>query len=139
MYTRDKLIDYLNNKKFINARLEELERRREILNKLSATYSITTSKTAPEYNDSIAEKIVNLIEITENTVRILNDMQKDLIGIEEQLQKMQNTLYRNILYSKYIEGKELNEISVEIERDYKYTIKLHGYALNEFDKMKEDE
>ena len=62
-------------------------------------------------------------------------MENKMFDIIEMLDKMENKLYRNILYKKYILGIKIEEIAVNLDKDYKYTCTLHGYALNEFDKI----
>lgn len=131
---RNDLTNYTNNKEWIKDRIEELTERKELLNKLTASYGLNSGESS-EIEDRLAEKLVNLLDKTKEYENILKDMENKMFDIIEMLDKMENKLYRNILYKKYILGIKIEEIAVNLDKDYKYTCTLHGYALNEFDKI----
>lgn len=131
---RKDLIDYLEEKQWITDRLKDIEERKKLLNKLTTTYSDEPKGTS-SIQDRIAENLVKLLDETAEYEKMLNDLKNKQIAVENQLEKMENKRYRNILYKKYIRGLKIEEIAVEIDQDYKYTCTLHGYALNEFDKI----
>lgn len=60
--------------------------------------------------------------------------QKDIL---KQIDKVQEP-YRVILEKVYILGKSLNEVSLDLKLDYKYTCKKHVIALNKFDNFDEN-
>lgn len=134
---REDLKNYKYEKEWIKDRLLELEERKEILNKLIATYGLNAGGSS-EINDRLAEKLAKLMDKTNEYIDMLNESEKRLFKITEMLDKMNNKQYRNILYKKYILGIKMEEIAVIIEKDFKYTCTLHGYALNEFDKICEN-
>lgn len=131
---RENLKNYIYEKEWIKDRIKELEERKEILNKLTATYGLNAGGSS-EINDRVAEKLAILMDKTNEYVEVLDELEKKLTNIIEALNKMNNKLYRNILYKKYILGVKMEEIAVSIEKDFKYTCTLHGYALNDFDKI----
>ena len=51
--------------------------------------------------------------------------------IEEKIESVENDLSREILYNKYILGKTLEEISIEINYSKRHTERLHIKALKE--------
>lgn len=131
---RQNLIDYLDEKEWINDRIKDIEERKELLNKLTTTYSDEPKGTSA-IQDRVAEDLVKLLDETAEYEKILEELKHKQIEVEKLLEKMENKRYRNILYKKYIRGLKIEEIAVDIEQDYKYTCTLHGYALNEFDKI----
>lgn len=131
---RQDLYDYLNNKVWIEDRIAEIEARKETLNKLTSIYGDGPKGTSP-IQDKVAEGLVKLIDEATEYEQILEDMKTKQTNIVDTLSKMKNTLYRNILYKKYILGMRIESISSQINKDFKYTCTLHGYALNEFDKI----
>jgi len=133
---RENLKNYIYEKEWIKDRIKELEERKEILNKLTATYGLNAGGSS-EINDRVADKLAILMDKTNEYLEMLNESEKKLFDIIEALNQMNNKLYRNILYKKYILGVKMEEIAVSIEKDFKYTCTLHGYALNEFDKISE--
>ena len=57
------------------------------------------------------------------------DKQKKIV---EQIKKIEFP-YRNILFKVYIQGKSLVKTASEMDYDYKYMCKIHGFALEKFD------
>ena len=131
---RQDLLDYLDEKEWINDRLEDIKERKLLLNKLTATYSDEPKGTSP-IQDKVAEGLAKLLDETDNYKKMLEELKYKQIEVEKTLEKMETKRYRNILYKKYIRGLKIEEIAVDIGQDYKYTCTLHGYALNEFDKV----
>ena len=131
---RQDLIDYREDKKWLEDRLKEVEERKLLLNKLTATYGDSSSGSSG-VQDRIADDLAKLIDITNEYVGKLVDLQKKLIDIEVMIELMSNKVHRNILYNVYILGNNLTVTSNEINKEYKYTCVLHGRALNDFDKI----
>jgi predicted nuclease with TOPRIM domain len=131
---RQDLIDYREDKKWLEDRLKEVEERKLLLNKLTATYGDSTGG-SNSIQDRIADDLVKLLDMTNDYVGKLVKLQKKLIEIENTIEQMSNKLHRNILYNVYILGNNLTVTSNEINKEYKYTCVLHGRALNEFDKI----
>ena len=131
---RQDLIDYKNNKIWIEARIEEVEQRKELLNKLVATYGDSTGGSS-NVNDRIAEDLAKLLDLTREYIKKLVDMQQKQVDIENKLDELPNKNHRNILYFHYIKGHNLTETSIKVGLEYTYTVRQHGYALVEFDKI----
>ena len=131
---RQDLIDYREEKKWLEDRLKEVEERKLLLNKLTATYG-DSSGGSSGVQDRIADDLAKLMDITNEYIGKLVDLQKKLIDIETMIELMPNKLHRNILYNVYILGNNLTVTSNEINKEYKYTCVLHGRALNDFDKI----
>lgn len=133
---RQDLFDYKNNKEWVKDRLEDVFARKELLNKLSSTYG-DNPRGSSSIQDRIAEDLTELMDETIEYEKTLVKLKEKVIKIENIIDQIENSTYRNILYKMYISEnpKNLTEISNDINKEYKYTIKLHSYALNEFDKI----
>ena len=136
---RQDLIDYKSNKIWLEERIKEVEQRKELLNKLTATYGDSTGGSS-NVNDRVAEDLVKLLDQTKEYMKMLVDMQQKQVEIENKLDELPNKNHRNILYFHYIadnNGKPYNltETSNKVGLEYTYTVRQHGYALNEFDKI----
>ena len=131
---RQDLENYKSNKIWLEERIEEVEQRKKLLNKLVATYGDSTGGSS-NVNDRIAEDLAKLLDQTEEYMKQLIDMQKKQIDIENKLDELPNKNHRNILYFHYIKGYNLTETSNKVDLEYTYTVRQHGYALNEFDKI----
>lgn len=131
---RQDLIDYKLDKDWVKDRIEEIEERKKILNKLTSLYRNHTNGSS-NINDKVAEDLVELLDKTKEYEEQLKSLEKRLVEISNMLDKLQNKKYRNLLFKTYIQGKSLTIVANEMKYDYTYTTKLHGYALEEFDKI----
>lgn len=128
---REDLINYLNTQKWINAEIELYKEQKSTVENIKAVVidGLPKAHNKPNY------AVENLIDKYNDILSYLNQLQEKQNAIVLQLSKMQNSTYRLILFYKYIKGMTLDAISVELDRGYKYICNLHGYALNEFDKI----
>lgn len=131
---RQDLIDYKIDSEWLKDRIQEIEERKAILNRLTAIYS-GDIKGSSKTNDKVAEDLAELIDETSTYESTLQELEKKLVEIIEILDNMENKTYRNILFKTYIQGKNLTNVANEVKYDYVYTTRLHGYALKEFDKI----
>lgn len=80
-------------------------------------------------------KIIDLeAEINAEIDKYCNDKHR----IINQIQGLQTVNHINLLYKRYVEFKKFETIAVEMNFTYQYTIELHGYALQEFERTYEN-
>lgn len=128
------LKNYLDNADYIKDRQCTLEEKRISLNKMTASYEENPGSST-EVNDKMAEELAKFLDDFKDTleeINKMNDIQKQVV---ENIKKIGNKKYRNLLYKKYILGLDLKSVAVDWEIDTHYMDTLHGYALNEFDKL----
>lgn len=56
------------------------------------------------------------------------------LKVSEEINSLRDTRFVNLLYMKYIQFKRWDEIADTMEYSTRYVQKLHGYALEEFQK-----
>ena len=66
-------------------------------------------------------------------VKELQRLDKILRDTEKQLQQLENSKYIDILQKRYIEGKSLKAISIEMNKEYSRLRKDNSNALIEYD------
>ena len=98
----DEIKDFLNSYLILESKLNRLK---EI------------KKKNPENNEHYKNEIKNLY--------------KKRNKIERKIETVKNEILREILYNKYILGKTLEEISLEINYSKRHTERLHIKALKE--------
>lgn len=130
---RQDLIDYRNNKSWIDDRISDIEQRRELLNRLTAIYG-EQPRGSSSIQDKVADDLAQLLDETEEYFKLLNDLKKKQFEIEDSLDKL-TPFYRNILYKVYIKGKKLVTVADEINYSYEETCRKHGTALNMYDNL----
>lgn len=77
-------------------------------------------------------KIVDLERSINSNIDRFVDYKKEVL---EKLQALDNADYYSILYLRYFKYLEFNEISVEMHYSYRHTLRIHGWALEEFKKL----
>lgn len=135
---RQDLIDYLSNNKWYLNRIRELETKKKELENIKSKKIDGMPAGTNDIHDMMAENLSKVLdEIQEEQNRYLKIISEDRPKIVKMLEKMNDKVYREILDQKYLLGIDLKNIKLSDnkDRDYKYICTLHGYALNEFDKL----
>lgn len=126
---REDLKNYINNQKWINRRLEKYIEQRTMV------YNITQKLDGmPKAHNKTNYLLENLMDKYNELIQILIDDQVKQNEIILILKDMQSK-YRDILTYKYIDGMSLQQIADDIPMAYDNVCRLHGEALNEFDKI----
>lgn len=123
---KQELEDYRLNREYIKKEKEH------ILDMLEQAQKITSSLSQVRINnpvaDRMAEKIVVMVDMQNTTLDMLNEQEQRLDKIREGIGNIRQP-YKNILYSRYVEGKDLVEIAAELGYTYIHICRLHGEAL----------
>jgi hypothetical protein len=89
--------------------------------------------------DKMADGVAKLIELKQKLNRMVHQAAAEECEVMDNIEKIENPLYRTILMSVYDRGKDLYTVSQEVNYHYNYTCRLHGYALDEYDKVAKSE
>lgn len=127
---REDLKNYRYDKKWVDAQLDKYQ---EMYDRVTSMTSQITGM--PKAKDKPNDSLEKLIDLFAELVEIIKKDEQKCINIINNLDQMENKLYRNVLYYRYIENKSFEEISSLVNYDYYNTCKIHGRALNEFDKI----
>lgn len=131
--TRDDLKDYKHNQEWIKGRLEYIEEYKTSITNITSVIS-DMPRGSKEVQDSMAEKVVTLLDNVEELVsRIIKEQEKQKI-ILEQLDKVEQP-YKLILEKEYIQGKSLVTVASEMNYTYEYIRKANGIALKKFEEV----
>ena len=116
----------------IEQKEEELERLKSSLESISAGTDSERVQTTPR--DRLSEEVPIIADLKEE---IKSDIKALLIlknKIINEIQSMDNPVYINILYKRYVQYKSLEEIAVEMSYSYRQIKRLHGISLQGFRK-----
>ena len=108
----------------------ELAAMRSELENMSA--AVTGERVQTSVNDKMSEKVSHIVDLE---AMIIQDKEKFLRmkdRIINEIQSLDNSVYVDILYKRYVEYKQLEEIAVEMNYSYIQVLRLHGFALQEF-------
>lgn len=136
---RHDLIDYRNNLEYLDKKFNDIMVRRERLYKITPTYE-ESAHSSSAIQDKFAQELAKIIDEETDYLKEVKQKMLYLREVENTLNQLENKMYRNILYYLYISEKRYNltQVANMIDREYKHTCKLHGEALNEFDKICEN-
>ena len=114
----------------IEQRQEELNRLRELIGSHAIDYGerVQTSPSA----DSIPNEVIRRAELEADISRKIERFLQLNHKIINEIQSLDNAVYVNILYKRYVEYKSLEEIAVEMNYSYRQVLRLHGMALQGF-------
>lgn len=84
-------------------------------------------------NDKMSDGISKLIEIKETLDRKIDETAGYELTAMEMIGKLEDPIYRTILYRMYILNESLQKVADNINYTYNYTCSLHGCALNKID------
>ena len=117
----------------INQRIQQkAELRERIFGIGSLDYSKDRVQTSASGGASYERDIARIVDLEAEIDRMIDDyvdLKHKIIG---EIQALKNSKYIEILYKRYVEGKRLEAVAVEMGYAFQYTVQLHGYALKEF-------
>lgn len=99
-------------------------------NAICATEKVQTSQQSEANFTKMLTKIDELKEKIEQSIIDYTEKKNEIIGQIQQLEKRQ---YIDLLYKKYVEYKNLDTVSYEINYSYQWVKKLHSKALKAFE------
>lgn len=119
--------------RMIKNKMTELSQYKELAYGLSAINNDDRVQTSPDF-DKMSIKIAKIVEM-ERKIDYLIDLYVDKKNlIVSQIDSMENEIYYEILFARYIEKKTFEKIADEMSYSWRQIIRLHGRALQEFEK-----
>lgn len=134
METKQYLMQISRLDRKINNKLSEIAQYRELAQSISAVENKERVQTSPDF-DKIGGAISKLDEMERKLDEMIDDYVNKKSKIIEQINKMDNELHCQILFSRYIEKKTFEKIATEINYSFRNTTRLHVKALKEFEKI----
>lgn len=117
----------------INQKIKELD---DLHLKLKSVGSINYSKEriqTSRSNDAPFVKLIeHIMELKEEINKEIDTLVNKKHEIINKIQSLKNGKHIEILYKHYVEFKNFDVISVEMEKSYQYVLELHGHALQDF-------
>ena len=130
--SRRELYSYLHSKKLEERKINQIE---EIKTKLTKTTTVLSDiPVGTPDNDKMAKNITRLLELISEHIEIMQKEEENLIRITNKI-KMVEQPYKNILELRFVEGMKVEEVSVEIDKAYRYTKTLIKKAIKKYAKL----
>lgn len=100
------------------------------------SYERDKVQTSPK--DSMPDMVIKKIEKETSLVAAIRKYNGIICETVDKINSLENADYISILYLRYIEGRSMEEISVDISLSYYRTCHLHGDALQAFENKYSD-
>lgn len=126
---KKELYSYLHSKKLEEKKLEQIE---EIKAKLTKTTSVLSDmpKGTPD-NDKMSKNVARLLELISEHIKMMEEEENNLIRITKKIKQVDQP-YRNILELRFVMGRKIEEVSVDIDKTYRYTKTLIKKAIKKY-------
>lgn len=82
----------------------------------------------------MTKNITRLIELVSEHIKIMQEEEENLIRITNKIKQVEQP-HRNILELRFVEGMKIEEVSVEVDKTYRYTKSLIKNAVKEYAKL----
>lgn len=133
MKTKDYLSQVSRLNKMINNKLSEIHQLRELSVSISAIGNDEKVQTSPNF-DKIGTVIAKIDELENNLDKMIDEYLVKRERIIAQIDTMEEESVYQILFSRYIEKKTFEKIATEMEYSWRQIVRLHGKALQQFEK-----
>ena len=129
---RKELYSYLHSIKLEQRKLEQIEKIKAKLTKTTVILSdIPKGNKVNNYEDRMADNIARLFELINEHIIIMQEEEENLIRITKKIKQVEQP-YRNILELRFVDGMKVEEVSVKIDRAYRYTKNLIKKSIKKY-------
>jgi hypothetical protein len=119
----------------INQKIRELDDlRASTLRVGGVDYSGFKVVTSPKSEAAFARNVERAVLLDEEINREIDEFAEEKHRIINEIHQLSNPLYVELLYKRYVEFKRLEVIAVDMNYTYEYVRKMHGRALQSFER-----
>lgn len=119
--------------RMINNKLSEIQQFRELARSVSAVKNEERVKTSPNF-DKIGSTYCKIEKMEEELDDLIDKYVDKKNFIVSQIDGIDNETYYHILFARYVEKKTFKKIADEMTYSFRNVTRLHGRALQEFEK-----
>lgn len=120
--------------RMINNKLAEISQLKELAYSIKAVTNEERVQTTPNF-DKIGTAYCKIEEMEERLDKLIDEYVDKKNLIISQIDKIENETYYEILFARYIEKKTFEKIADELTYSWRQVIRLHGRALQEFERV----
>lgn len=119
--------------RMIKNKLLEISQLRELLMSVSTITDEERVQVTPNF-DKIGTSYAKIDEMERNLDSMIDEYVDKKNEIISQIDSMEDEIHYEILFGRYIEKKTFEKIAADINYSFRNTTRLHGKALQEFEK-----
>ena len=119
--------------RMIKNKMAELSQYKDLAYGLSAINNEERVQSTPDF-DKMSGKIAKILEMESKIDSLIDEYVDKKNLIVSQIDSIENETYYEILFGRYIAKKTFEKIADEMSYSWRQIIRLHGRALQEFEK-----
>ena len=120
--------------RMIKNKMTELSQYKDLIYGLSGVVNEERVQKSPDF-DKMTGKVAKVLKIESKIDELIDEYVDKKNLIISQIDSIENETYYEILFARYIEKKTFEKIADEMMNAWRQIIRLHGKALQEFEKM----
>ena len=120
--------------RMIKNKMTELSQYRDLIYGLSGVVNEERVQKSPDF-DKMTGKVAKVLKIESKIDELIDEYVDKKNLIISQIDSIENETYYEILFARYIEKKTFEKIADEMMYSWRQIIRLHGKALQEFEKI----
>ena len=120
--------------RMIKNKMTELSQYRDLIYGLSGVVNEERVQKSPDF-DKMTGKVAKVLKIESKIDELIDEYVDKKNLIISQIDSIENEIYYEILFARYIEKKTFEKIADEMMYSWRQIIRLHGKALQEFEKI----
>ena len=134
MTAREYLYQAKNLDDYINAKTKELSQFRSKIRTLSAVkYDGINVKSSNRHD--FTDDVDSLVKLEDNINKDINRLVDLKTEISRMIDKLNDNRYKAVLTRYYLNNEKFDDIARDMKYSFRQTLRLHGYALEEFRKI----
>lgn len=133
MTTKEYLFQISRLDRMVKNKLSELAELKELSCGISAVTNEERIRTTPNF-DKIGTAYCKIEKMEEELDKLIDEYVDKKNEIIAQIDSMEDEMHYEILFARYIEKKTFEKIATDIHYSFRNTTRLHGKALQEFEK-----
>lgn len=128
------LLEIMKRDKIIELKLEELERQKILCEVKGISYD--GEKVQGSSNTSQSTMIIEYIQMKDDVEAFIQETMKLKRDVMKDIDKIENEACVQLLYMRYFEKMNFNDIADKLDLSYKRIHQVHSKALIELDKIR---
>lgn len=120
--------------RMIKNKMTELSQYKDLIYGLSGVVNEERVQKSPDF-DKMTGKVAKVLKIESKIAELIDEYVDKKNLIISQIDSIENETYYEILFARYIEKKIFEKIADEMMYSWRQIIRLHGKALQEFEKI----
>lgn len=138
MTAKEYLSEVQRNESVIEHKREKLKEYRHAATSVSSARMNPAKAQVSSPADRIGDIMAKIVDLESEIGKDIVDAAYKRHEVINRIHNLDNPLYMQVLFRRYIQGKGMDDIRKDMKKSYNYILKLHGQALDAFGEQHRD-